>query len=188
MVAVQERWRPVNERTGKPVRGHAEPVPAALRWFSRALLWTKPTIPQGERYAPIIAPSKKNRRPRHARVQTRRVEKRAWRQGWQGDEPPPGEPPRRHESPPHADEVAIALALCDHIHRIGGADVEARRQIVRRFDRQPVEPHDLFPGQPIRETPAHRKISTARKMKTEAPLAVSPKRRLVTNRMRVSSP
>ena len=41
-------------------------------------------------------------------------------------------PPRRHESPPHAHELAIAVALGQHIHRIGGADIVARRQIVRR--------------------------------------------------------
>ena len=66
--------------------------------------------------------------------------------------------------PPHADEVAIAVALGHHIHRIGGADVVSGRQIVRRcLYRQPVQPHDLFPSQPIgrngvgkRETPAAR--------------------------------
>jgi hypothetical protein len=42
----------------------------------------------------------------------------------------------------------------------------------RCLDRQPLQPHDPFPGQSIRETPAHCKISTARKMKTEAPPAV----------------
>jgi hypothetical protein len=50
-------------------------------------------------------------------------------------------PPRRHESPPHADEVAIAVALGHHIHRIGGADVVSRRRlcggvfIVSRYSR-----------------------------------------------------
>ena len=55
-------------------------------------------------------------------------------------------PPRRHESPPHADEVATAVALGHYIHRIGGADIVSRPQIVRRrLDCQPIEPHEALP-------------------------------------------
>jgi hypothetical protein len=52
--------------------------------------------------------------------------------------------------------IAPAVALGHHVDRVGGADVVARLRVARRrVQRQPVEPHDLRPGQPIGEAPAH---------------------------------
>lgn len=65
-------------------------------------------------------------------------------------------PPMGHNAPTHAGEIAIAFVLDNNVHRVGGADIVARLQIVRwRFDRQPIEPHNLVPREFVREASAH---------------------------------
>jgi len=44
----------------------------------------------------------------------------------------------------------------NRINGVSGADVVAGPQIVRRrIERQPIKPDNIFPGQLVRETPAH---------------------------------
>ena len=65
-------------------------------------------------------------------------------------------PPIGHQAPAHGHAVALVVALDHHVDRVGGADVVARLRVARRrVERQPIEPHDLGPGQPVGEATAH---------------------------------
>ena len=65
-------------------------------------------------------------------------------------------PPPRHQAPAHAHEVALAVLLGHHVDWIRGADVVARREIVRRpIERELVQRHDLSPGHLDGEAAAH---------------------------------
>ena len=64
--------------------------------------------------------------------------------------------PARHQAPAHGHELALAVGGDDHIDGICGADVVAGlRDPCRLIERQPVQLHQFFRGQPIGESSAH---------------------------------
>src|SRR5205814_1671791 len=65
-------------------------------------------------------------------------------------------PPKRHQAPPHLDELALAVMFDNRVRRIGRTGIKARLKVGnRRRRRQAIERANLLPRVVASEPSAH---------------------------------